>query len=114
MLRRTLLGLVACLLLAAPASAKSPKNADFKGVWAATTGGWTITSENRHTGVCRGTSSFAGYSLRHCKVTGHKYRFTVLFGTYKSFNTGTFHGNRLTGHFHDTNGTKSSYTATRS
>ena len=104
------------LALLAP-SAFASSNVNFVGTWTPNTGiAWTITRENRQTGVCGGKTSLAtsGYRLVACRVSGHKYAFTVTLGTtYKSRNTGTIKGNTLTGTFKDTNGTVERYSATR-
>jgi hypothetical protein len=100
-------------LLASSAMASS--NVNFVGTWTPNTGvGWKIKHENRATGVCSGTTKLAGYRLVACRVTGHKYVFTITLGTtYKSHNSGTIKGNTLSGRFKDTNGTVETYTATR-
>jgi hypothetical protein len=107
---------VLALALLAP-SAFASSNVNFVGTWTPNTGiAWTITRENRQTGVCGGKTSLAtsGYRLVACRVSGHKYAFTVTLGTtYKSRNTGTIKGNTLTGTFKDTNGTVERYSATR-
>jgi hypothetical protein len=100
--------------VALPATAGAAGNANFIGVWGATTGGWVITSENMTTGACAGTSDYTGYTLTSCKVTGNHYAFTVNAGSsYHSYNTGMIQGNNVTGSFTDTNGTTESYTAVR-
>ena len=122
--RRAKLGLRLAVALALPASvallapsAFASGNVNFVGTWTPNTGvGWTIKYENRKTGVCSGTTGLAasGYRLVSCRVTGHKYVFTITLGSgYKSHNSGTIRGNTLTGRFKDTNGTVETYTATR-
>jgi hypothetical protein len=120
--RRTKSGLRLALALALAAaaallasSALASSNVNFVGTWTPNTGvGWTIKHENRATGVCSGTTKLAGYHLVACRVSGHKYVFTITLGTaYKSHNSGTIKGNTLSGHFKDTNGTVEAYTATR-
>lgn len=92
-------------------------NVNFVGTWKVSSGAsFTITKENRKTGVCAGRSSLikSGYKLVACRVHGNKYSFTITYGpSYKSRNTGTISGNSLKGTFKDTNGTVQSYTATR-
>jgi hypothetical protein len=90
-------------------------NANFKGSWKSASGGWVIRTENARTGVCTGTTDFGGaYKLISCRVKGVRYTFTITLGTdYKSYNSGTIHGNSVAGTFHDTNGTTNSYVATR-
>jgi hypothetical protein len=110
------LALPASFAVLAP-SAFASSNVSFVGTWTPNTGvGWTITHENRQTGVCAGTTTLAasGYRLVACRVTGHKYVFTITYGAgYKSHNSGTINGNTLTGRFKDSNGTVEAYTATR-
>jgi hypothetical protein len=112
----TVLALPASLAMLAP-SAFASSNVNFVGTWTPNTGiGWTIKHENRATGVCSGTTALAasGYRLVGCRVSGHKYVFTVTLGSgYKSHNSGTIKGNTLTGRFKDSNGTVETYTATR-
>lgn len=104
------------LALAVP-SAFAAANANFVGTWTPNTGvAWTITRENRQTGACAGTTALAssGYRLVACRVSGRHYAFTITLGSgYKSRNTGTLKGSKLTGTFKDTNGTVEHYTATR-
>jgi hypothetical protein len=101
----------------APAALATARNVNFVGVWKPNTGiGWTIKSENRKTGACTGVTALAssGYDLVDCQVHGHKYSFTVTYGSgYKSVNTGVIVANRLVGKFKDTNGTVEAYTAKR-
>jgi hypothetical protein len=110
------LALPASFAVLAP-SAFAASNVSFVGTWTPNTGvGWTITRENRTTGVCAGTTRLAtsGYRLVACRVTGHKYVFTITYGAgYRSHNSGTITGNTLTGRFKDSNGTVETYTATR-
>jgi hypothetical protein len=98
-------------------SALASSNVNFVGKWTPNTGvGWKIKHENLATGVCSGTTALAasGYRLVGCRVTGHKYVFTITLGSgYKSHNSGTIRGNMLTGRFKDSNGTVETYTATR-
>ena len=105
------------LVLPASAVAKARPNVNFLGTWAVSGGaGFTITSENRRTGACSGASALSksGYKLVSCHVAGHRYGFVITYGPgYRSTNTGVITGNRLAGTFHDTNGTKESYTAVR-
>lgn len=112
----TVLAVLASMALVA-ANAFASSNVNFIGTWTPNTGvGWTIKHENRATGVCSGTSALAaaGYRLVGCRVTGHKYVFTITLGSgYKSHNSGTIKGNTLTGRFKDSNGTVETYTATR-
>ncbi len=100
--------------VAAP-SALAARNVNFVGRWVPKGGvGWTITRENRRTGVCAGRSALKGYGLVNCRVHGATYTFTITYGpSYKSYNKGTIKGNRVVGTFHDTNGTTESYTARR-
>jgi hypothetical protein len=108
-------GITATALPGGVATAASA-NAKFKGVWTvAGSAGFVITSENRTTGTCKGTSDAGpGYGLTACKVTGHTYVFTITYGpVYKSYNAGRFSKTHLSGSFHDTNGTTAKYTATR-
>jgi hypothetical protein len=98
------------------ASAVVVANANFKGAWSLSNGqGFVITEEKRTTGACKRTTDLAGgYRLTACKVSGHKFVFTITFGpTYKSFNSGTFSKTTLKGSFHDTNGSTGTYTGTR-
>ena len=89
-------------------------NANFRGSWKSAAGGWVIRTENASTGVCTGTSDFGGaYKLTSCRVKGVRYIFTITRTGYKSYNSGTIHGNNVAGTFHDTNGTTNSYVATR-
>jgi hypothetical protein len=110
------LALPASLALLA-SSAFASGNVSFVGKWTPNTGvGWTIKHENRSTGVCSGTTALeaSGYRLVGCRVTGHRYVFTITLGSgYKSHNSGTIKGNTLSGRFKDTNGTVETYTATR-
>jgi hypothetical protein len=118
-LRARLLGIAVVptsLALFAP-SALAAKNVNFIGTWKVSSGtGFTITKENRKTGVCAGRSSLlkSGYKLVACRVHANRYSFTITYGpSYKSRNAGTISGNKLKGRFRDTNGTVESYTATR-
>jgi hypothetical protein len=115
-------GALAALAAAAPAAmpplanakTAAPKNVNFVGTWTPNSGvAWTITRENRRTGACVGYSALksSGYKLVGCRITGHRYRFTITYGGYKSVNTGTIRGNRLSGSFND--GSAHPYTATR-
>jgi hypothetical protein len=91
-------------------------NADFIGTWTTDpdVGAFTITSESG-SGACTGTSSFQGYDLINCQVTGNVYAFTITApGGYASKNTGVISGNTLKGNFTDSNGTSIDYTATNS
>ena len=91
-------------------------NADFIGTWTTVpdVGAFTITGESG-SGACTGTSSFQGYSLVNCQVTGNNYAFTITAGGgYSSKNTGVISGNTLKGSFTDSNSTSVSYMATRS
>jgi hypothetical protein len=101
----------------APAALAGARNVNFVGVWKPNSGiGWTIKTENRKTGACTGVSVLAssGYDLVDCHVHGHKYSFTITYGSgYKSLNTGVIAANRLSGKFKDTNGTTEAYTAKR-
>jgi hypothetical protein len=110
------LALTASGALLAP-SAFASGNVNFVGTWTPNTGvGWTIKHENRKTGVCSGTTALAasGYRLVSCRVTGHRYVFTIALGSgYKSHNSGTIKGDTLAGAFRDSNGTVETYTATR-
>jgi hypothetical protein len=118
---RSLLAAAATLLASAalvgPAAASTTKNGNFVGTWTVSNGeGFTITSEDSATGACVGTSALAGdgYGLIDCQVTGHRYTFTITYGTsYQSVNTGWFFGPWLGGKFSDTNGTTERYHATR-
>ena len=104
--------LVLGLLLAAPAAALAA-NANFVGTWEPNTGvAWTITSQAAG-GACEGTSAISSFTLTGCQVSGNHYEFTVEEPGYSSYNHGTLEGNRLTGEFEDTNGTKQPYTAER-
>lgn len=112
----TLGGLLATAAPSGVASATVVANGNFKGVWSLSDGqGFVIAKENRTTGVCKGTTSLgSAYVLTACKVTGHKFVFTITFGpTYKSLNSGTFRKTTLKGAFHDTNGSTGTYTGTR-
>lgn len=97
--------------------ALAARNVNFVGIWTPNGGvAWTITHENRRTGTCSGRSALAkqGYRLVGCRVHGSKYSFTITYGaSYKSLNTGVIKGNKLSGSFHDTNGTVETYTAVR-
>ncbi len=110
----TVIGLVATPAAGAKTKSK-PKNVNFVGTWKPNTGvAWTITHENLKTGACSGYSALksSGYGLVGCHVTGPKYRFTITYGGgYRSVNTGTIVGNRLTGSFND--GSVNPYTARR-
>ena len=121
-LRRVLLMAGATLVLALPAStllasqSASAGGGSFVGNWKVSGGylGFTIKSENRHTGVCTGTTPDAQYHLTACRVAGNKYSFTITEGlSYRSRNTGTFSGNRASGSFKDSNGTVARYSAVR-
>lgn len=105
---------LAGLAMEAPA-ALAARNVNFVGSWVPNTGlAWTITRENRRTGVCGGITASPSYHIVNCRVHGRTYTFTVTFGTaYKSYNKGTIRGNSLAGTFHDTNGTTEAYTAVR-
>lgn len=107
-----LLALVALgLALCAPAAALA--NSSFLGTWEPNTGvAWTITSQAA-SGACEGTSAISSFTLTGCQVSGNHYEFTVEEPGYSSFNHGTLEGNKLTGEFEDTNGTKQPYTAER-
>ena len=97
-------------------TAPESRNVNFVGIWRVSNGeGFTVTHENRATGVCEGFSALkpSGYGFTRCRVTGQHYRFIITFGAnYRSVNTGTISGNHLSGRFDDGT-TKSSYTATR-
>jgi len=103
-------------VLAVPATSLAAADANFVGYWedppALGYAPFTITSENFVTGECVGTS-IPGYLLTGCKVTGQAYEFVIETegGGYRSFNKGTFEGNKATGSFND--GTEHQYTATR-
>jgi hypothetical protein len=97
---------------AAGTASRASGNADFIGVWDATTGGWTILTQDGG-GACTGTSDYAGYAMSDCKVTGPAYVFTLTTGSYVSHNSGTITGNDISGMFSDNNGTTEDYTATR-
>jgi hypothetical protein len=89
-------------------------NADFIGTWTTDpdVGAFTITSESG-SGACTGTSSFQGYALINCQVSGNDYAFTITAsGGYSSKNMGVISGNTLKGNFTDSNGTSVDYTAT--
>lgn len=101
---------VLALCLAAPAAALA--NANFLGTWVASTGDWTVTSQEP-SGACTGTSAFVGYTFTDCHVNGNEYEFYVDVGSYESHNHGTIEGNKVTGEFNDTNGTNEAYTAYR-
>jgi hypothetical protein len=91
-------------------------NANFLGTWTTSpdVGAFTITSESG-SGACVGTSSFQGYSLINCHVTGNNYVFTITAGGgYSSKNMGVISGNTLKGSFTDSNNTSVGYVATRS
>ena len=102
----------------APQAWATAKNVNFRGTWQTSTGQpFTITKENRKTGVCSGTTSLSkqgAYKLVACRVTGNRYAFTITYGaSYKSYNKGTITANKLTGSFRDTNGTTGTYSAIR-
>jgi hypothetical protein len=102
------------LLVSAPASAAG--DANFVGSWKVSGGylGFIIKSENRHSGVCTGSTPEPQYHLVGCRVNGHSYSFTITEGSsYRSRNTGTFSGNRANGKFSDTNRTVVKYTAVK-
>ena len=111
----TLATIIPTSFLIASPSASAASNANFKGTWKVSGGylGFTIKSENLHTGVCAGSTAEAQYHLIACRVTGHKYSFTITEGSYRSHNTGTFSGNRAVGRFSDSNGTIVTYTAVK-
>jgi hypothetical protein len=44
----------------ATALAAQPANADFRGVWGSSPGGWQVLTENLSTGDCTGTTDFVG------------------------------------------------------
>lgn len=106
------------LAAATPVAASSARvhphagNADFVGVWDATTGGWTILTQDSG-GACTGTSDYTGYIMSACQVTGDNYVFTLTYGDYTSNNSGTITGNSISGMFSDSNGTMEDYTASR-
>jgi len=121
--RRVVLTLVAALAAALPSSvliaaqpAFGATNANFVGRWTVSGGylGFTIKSENRATGVCKGVTASPQYHLIGCRVKGDRYVFTITLGTgYSSHNVGTISGNSIVGSFRDTNGTAVQYTAVR-
>jgi hypothetical protein len=97
-----------------PANAAS-KNVQFRGTWHLSNGGiFHVTTENLTTGVCA-LSAVGEFSTSKCLVTGHHYALTVVQNgtSYRSYNSGTIVGNKLTGKFHDTNGTIETYTGVR-
>ncbi len=101
---------LAGLAMEAPA-ALAARNVNFVGSWVPNTGlAWTITRENRRTGVCGGITASPSYHIVNCRVHGRTYTFGTA---YKSYNKGTIRGNSLAGTFHDTNGTTEAYTAVR-
>ena len=112
---------VAATLLASGAlfvpAASAATNGNFVGAWTVNSGvNFTITSEDSSTGACAGQSALAGdgYDLIDCQVTGHRYTFTITYGSdYESVNTGWFLGPWLIGKFSDTNGTTEKYFAKR-
>jgi hypothetical protein len=111
------LAIAACGLMgscALPAVGLAAENVNFIGTWVAEPGiNWTIASENLVTGECRGTSAATQFTMSRCKVTGDEYEFVLEETGYESFNAGTIEGNKVHGGFHDTNGNKESYAATR-
>jgi hypothetical protein len=111
------LAIAACGLVgscALPAVSLAAENVNFIGTWVAEPGqNWTIASENLATGECTGSSAATQFVMSVCKVTGEEYEFVLEEPGYKSFNSGTIEGNKVHGGFHDTNGTKESYSATR-
>jgi hypothetical protein len=99
---------------ALPAVSEAAENVNFIGTWVAEPGqNWTIASENLITGECQGTSAATQFVMSRCKVTGDEYEFVLEEAGYESFNAGTIEGNKVHGGFHDTNGNKESYAATR-
>jgi hypothetical protein len=111
------LAIAACGLVgscALPAVSEAAENVNFIGTWVAEPGqNWTISSENLATGECEGTSAATQFVMSGCKVTGDEYEFVLEEPGYKSFDAGTIEGNKVHGGFHDTNGNKESYAATR-
>jgi hypothetical protein len=105
---------ISILVSTQPAGASG--NVSFIGNWKVSGGylGFTIKSENLHTGACAGRTASSLYHLIACRVTGNKYVFTITEGvSYRSHNTGTISGNRAVGRFSDSNGTVANYTAVR-
>jgi hypothetical protein len=111
------LAAAACGLMCAcalPAVSEAAENVNFIGTWVAEPGqNWTIASENLATGECTGSSAATQFTMTGCKVTGDEYEFVLEEPGYKSFDAGTIEANKVHGEFHDTNGTKASYAATR-
>jgi hypothetical protein len=100
--------------VSATAHAATPQNVDFRGVWASSSGGWQVLTENLVTGDCTGTTDFVGYTFTGCKVTGNSYVFVINLGaTYHSYDSGTISGNLAQGQFNDTNGRAAIISATR-
>jgi hypothetical protein len=96
-------------------SASASQSANFVGTWKVSGGylGFTIKAENRATGACAGITASSMYHLIGCRVTGSSYVFTITEGSYRSHNAGTIEGNRVVGHFTDSNGTAAQYTAVK-
>ena len=106
------------LVMLAPQALATTKNVNFLGTWNTNNNQpFTIKKENRKTGACSGTTSLSkigGYKLVACHVKGNQYAFTITLGAgYKSLNKGTITGNKLMGHFRDTNGATGVYSAVR-
>jgi len=108
----------ATLAIVVPQASATTENVNFVGTWKTDNGQpFTITSENRKTGACSGTTSLSkigAYKLAACHVKGHQYAFAITLGSaYKSYNKGTITGNKLVGSFRDTDGAGGVYTAVR-
>jgi hypothetical protein len=111
------LAIAACGLVgscALPAVSLGAENVNFIGTWVAEPGqNWTIASENMATGECAGSSAATQFKMSRCKVQGDEYEFVLEENGYESFDAGTIEGNQVHGGFHDTNGTKETYAASR-
>ena len=104
-----------CTALSVGAANAASKNVQFRGTWHLSNGGvFHVTAENLATGVCA-LSAVGEFSTSRCLVTGNHYTLTVVEkgSSYRSYNSGTIVGNKLTGKFHDTNGSVETYTGVR-
>jgi hypothetical protein len=109
-----MVALLALVVVALPcASVGAASGSEFLGTWVSPDSSWTITSVSGET--CVGTTALVGYSLIDCTVSGNHYTFVITQdGTsYRSQNNGTITGDTIHGEFLDTNGTDTTYVATR-